>query len=95
METKSIYPIFERMEPRSAKERLLSQRGVTLWFTGLSGSGKSTIAIALERSLSPRGHLCLILDGDGCAHSHGGEGQIATRIEAFVEMLEAEKEANA
>ena len=48
METKSIYPIFERMEPRSAKERLLSQRGVTLWFTGLSGSGTSTIAIAAE-----------------------------------------------
>lgn len=64
METKSIYPIFERMEPRSAKERLLSQRGVTLWFTGLSGSGKSTIAIALERYLSSRGHLCRILDGD-------------------------------
>ena len=64
METKSIYPIFERMEPRSAKERLLSQRGVTPWFTGLSGSGKSTIAIALERYLSTRGHLCRILDGD-------------------------------
>ena len=64
MKTKSIYPIFERMEPRSAKERLLSQRGVTLWFTGLSGSGKSTIAIALERYLSSRGHLCRILDGD-------------------------------
>lgn len=64
METKSIYPIFERMEPRSAKESLLSQRGVTLWFTGLSGSGKSTIAIALERYLSSRGHLCRILDGD-------------------------------
>lgn len=64
METRSIYPIFERMEPRSAKERLLSQRGVTLWFTGLSGSGKSTIAIALERYLSSRGHLCRILDGD-------------------------------
>lgn len=64
METKSIYPIFERMEPRSAKERLLSQRGVTLWFTGLSGSGKSTIAIAFERYLSSRGHLCRILDGD-------------------------------
>ena len=52
------------MEPRSAKERLLSQRGVTLWFTGLSGSGKSTVAIALERHLSSQGHLCRILDGD-------------------------------
>lgn len=52
------------MEPRSAKERLLSQRGVTLWFTGLSGSGKSTVAVALERRLSAQGHLCRILDGD-------------------------------
>ena len=52
------------MEPRGAKERLLSQRGVTLWFTGLSGSGKSTVAVALERRLSAQGHLCRILDGD-------------------------------
>ena len=32
---------------------------------------------------------CLVLDGDGCDHSHGGEGQMATRMEAFVEMLKA------
>ena len=35
-----------------------------VWFTGLSGSGKSTIAIALERELQKRGLLCRILDGD-------------------------------
>jgi adenylylsulfate kinase len=35
-----------------------------VWFTGLSGSGKSTIAIALERELQSRGVLCRILDGD-------------------------------
>ena len=35
-----------------------------IWFTGLSGSGKSTIAIALERELQKRGLLCRILDGD-------------------------------
>ena len=35
-----------------------------IWFTGLSGSGKSTIAIALERELQQRGLLCRILDGD-------------------------------
>ena len=35
-----------------------------LWFTGLSGSGKSTVAIALERELHKRGLLCRILDGD-------------------------------
>ena len=37
---------------------------VMIWFTGLSGSGKSTIAIALERELHKRGLLCRILDGD-------------------------------
>ena len=35
-----------------------------IWFTGLSGSGKSTVAIALERELQKRGLLCRILDGD-------------------------------
>ena len=34
---------------------------------------------------------CLVLDGDGCDRSHGGEGQLATRMDAFVEMLRAEK----
>ena len=62
--TKHIYPIFDRMESREEKERRLGQRGITVWFTGLSGSGKSTIAIALERELSARGILCRILDGD-------------------------------
>ncbi len=42
----------------------MGQRGVMLWLTGLSGSGKSTIAIALERELHKRGLLCRILDGD-------------------------------
>ena len=59
-----IYPIFDRMLSRSDKEALLGQKGVMLWFTGLSGSGKSTIAIALERELQRRGLLCRILDGD-------------------------------
>lgn len=49
---------------RDDKERLLRQRGMMLWFTGLSGSGKSTVAIALERELHSRGLLCRILDGD-------------------------------
>lgn len=59
-----IYPIFDRMLSRSDKEELLGQKGVMLWFTGLSGSGKSTVAIALERELQKRGLLCRILDGD-------------------------------
>ena len=64
MEEENIYPIFDRMLSRKDKEELLGQRGVMLWLTGLSGSGKSTIAIALERELHKRGLLCRILDGD-------------------------------
>lgn len=52
------------MLSRQDKEQLLGQKGVMLWFTGLSGSGKSTVAIALERELQKRGLLCRILDGD-------------------------------
>ena len=63
-ETKHIYPIFDRMLSRRDKEALLGQRGVMVWFTGLSGSGKSTVAIAVERELHRRGLLCRILDGD-------------------------------
>lgn len=60
----NIYPIFDRMLAREDKEELLKQRSAMIWFTGLSGSGKSTIAIALERELHKRGLLCRILDGD-------------------------------
>ena len=46
---------------------ILRQRGVTIWFTGLSGSGKSTIAVALEGALYKMGKLSYRLDGDiGC-----------------------------
>ena len=49
---------------REDRNRLLKQKGATLWFTGLSGSGKSTIAVALESALYKRGHLSYRLDGD-------------------------------
>nr|MBR2111103.1 adenylyl-sulfate kinase [Alistipes sp.] len=60
----NIHPIFDKMESREAKEQQLRQRGLTVWFTGLSGSGKSTIAVALERRLSQQGIFSRILDGD-------------------------------
>lgn len=60
----NIYPIFDKMLSKEDKEDLLNQKGLMVWFTGLSGSGKSTIAIALERELHKRGFLCRILDGD-------------------------------
>ncbi len=64
MEDNHIYPIFDKMLGRKDKEDLLKQHSVMIWFTGLSGSGKSTVAIALERELHRRGLLCRILDGD-------------------------------
>lgn len=64
MENNNIYPIFDQMMTRGDKESLLGQHSLMVWFTGLSGSGKSTIAIALERELHQRGLLCRILDGD-------------------------------
>ena len=60
----NIYPIFEKMQGRKEKEELLRQHGLMIWFTGLSGSGKSTIAVALEKALHEQGFLCRILDGD-------------------------------
>jgi adenylylsulfate kinase len=49
---------------REERNQLLSQKGATLWFTGLSGSGKSTIAFTLEHALVQRGRLAYVLDGD-------------------------------
>ena len=49
---------------RPERAQLLGQGGATLWFTGLSGSGKSTIAVALEQALYQRGVLVYRLDGD-------------------------------
>jgi adenylylsulfate kinase len=49
---------------REDRNALLNQKGATLWFTGLSGSGKSTVAVALEKALMEKGHLCYRLDGD-------------------------------
>ena len=53
---------------REERARLLGQKGATLWFTGLSGSGKSTIAFTLEHALVQLGHLAYVLDGDNIRH---------------------------
>ncbi len=50
------------------RERLMAQRGVTLWFTGLSCSGKSTLANVVQKRLFERGHLTYVLDGDNIRH---------------------------
>lgn len=53
---------------KSDRERMLQQKGVVIWFTGLSSSGKSTIARAVEERLFERGHLSYVLDGDNIRH---------------------------
>jgi adenylylsulfate kinase len=53
---------------RADREAVTGQRGVTIWLTGLSGSGKSTIAVGVEQALIQRGHLAYVLDGDNIRH---------------------------
>lgn len=60
----NIHTEFHRFLDRAAKETLLAQKGVVIWMTGLSGSGKSTIANAAERALHAEGRMTTILDGD-------------------------------
>lgn len=61
---KNIFPIFDQIVGRKEKEQLLNQTAKVIWMTGLSGSGKSTIAIALEKELTQKGFLTQVLDGD-------------------------------
>ena len=53
---------------KEEREQLLGQKGVTLWFTGLSQSGKSTLATEVEKKLYQRGYLTYIMDGDNIRH---------------------------
>ncbi len=59
-----IHPIFDRLLQRTDKEELLQQRSKVIWLTGLSGSGKSTIAQHIEKILHQKGYLTMLLDGD-------------------------------
>ena len=59
-----IHPIFDRILQRSDKEALLRQRSKVIWLTGLSGSGKSTIAQHAEKLLHQQGFMTMLLDGD-------------------------------
>jgi adenylylsulfate kinase len=59
----NIFPT-DKILQRSDKERMLKQKGLAIWMTGLSGSGKTTIAIALEQELNKKGKLTQVLDGD-------------------------------
>lgn len=53
---------------RHKREEIFSQRGATLWFTGLSGAGKSTLAFWLEQLLLDNNYKAYVLDGDNVRH---------------------------
>ena len=59
-----IHPIFERLVTKNERERFLNQKARVYWFTGLSGSGKSTIVEGVERRLFDLGYFSQVLDGD-------------------------------
>ncbi len=59
-----IYPVFDKILKRTDKEKLLKQRSKVIWMTGLSGSGKTTIAKYLDEALYHKGYVAQILDGD-------------------------------
>ena len=60
----NIYPVFDELLQRSDKQNLLKQTSKVFWFTGLSGSGKTTIAKGVESKLHSSGYLTKLLDGD-------------------------------
>lgn len=64
MAAENIHPIFDRLLSRQEREQRLQQKARVFWLTGLSGSGKSTIAQGVERRLFEAGYFPQVLDGD-------------------------------
>lgn len=64
MKEKNIFPCFDRIIGKKEKQQLLKQKSISIWLIGLSGSGKTTIGILLEKFLLEKGVLTQILDGD-------------------------------
>jgi len=93
MDQENIHPIFDRLILRQEQELLLNQKGKVFWFTGLSGSGKSTIAIAFERALYERGYFVKVLDGDNIRTgiNQGLGFSIVDRIENIRRISEVAK----
>ncbi len=60
----NIHPVFDQILKREHKEDLLNQHSKVVWFTGLSGAGKTTLAKGLEKMMHNTGYLAQVLDGD-------------------------------
>jgi len=79
----NIHPIHDRLVQRQEREAAHGHRGGVVWLTGLSGSGKSTIAAAVERKLFERGLFVTVLDGDNVRN--GLNGNLGFSIEDRLE----------
>lgn len=66
----------EHAVSRADRERLNGHRGCVVWFTGLSGCGKSTVANVLDRRLHQQGHRSYVLDGDNVRHGLNATPQV-------------------
>ena len=85
-------PVSRRIDRGIEEARRLNADGI-VWFCHWGCKHTLGGAQLAKKRFEEAGFPCLILDGDGCDRSHGGEGQMATRIEAFIEMLGQDKEA--
>jgi adenylylsulfate kinase len=89
----NIYPTFDLFNSRKDKEKCLSQKSRCIWMTGLSGSGKTTIAVALQRELYKLGFLTQVLDGDNIRSGIGSDldFSVESRIENIRRVAEITK----
>ncbi|MCB2146454.1 MAG: adenylyl-sulfate kinase [Deltaproteobacteria bacterium] len=69
----------EHMVSRSQRESLNGHKGCVIWFTGLSASGKSTIANTLDHKLHQYGIHCVVLDGDNVRHGLNAGAQMVRK----------------
>ena len=93
VEQGKVYPLFEKLVSREAKEQKLGQRAKVIWFTGLPCSGKTTLALALEKHLFSKGIFCQVLDGDNvrCGINNNLGFSNADRLENIRRIAEISK----
>lgn len=93
MEQGKVFPLFEKLVSREAKEQKLKQHAKVIWFTGLPCSGKTTLALALEKSLFSKGYFCQVLDGDNvrCGINNNLGFSNADRLENIRRIAEISK----
>jgi adenylylsulfate kinase len=72
---------------KAERGKLLQQKGATIWFTGLSGSGKSTVAVALEQVLVNNGHAAYVLDGDNVRFGLNAGPKILMETRSYSETM--------